>query len=106
MKKRILVVGAPRARVEALARGGRWDVHAAAPGPSALCRAHELRPDLLVAGEEGLGVARTLGWVDALPSLLLSEVPGPRLEEVPSARLVLERSCDDETLVRVVEDLL
>ena len=111
VKKKILVVGAARGVVDALLRQERWDVHAAPAGPSALCRAHDLRPDLLIAdvrprGGEGLSVARTLGWVSAVPSLLLSEVPGPSLADLPSARLVLERSCDDETLVRTVEDLL
>lgn len=103
-KKKILLVGDTRGFAAALARERRWDVHTAPAGAPALCRAHELRPDLLVTGD--LGVARTLGWVSATPSLLLSELPGPRLADVPAARLVLERSCDEETLVRTVEDLL
>ena len=111
MKKRILVVeetgGAARGFVDALVRRERWDVHTAPAGPAALCRAHDLRPDLLIADAgEGLSVARTLGWVNAVPSLLLSEVPGPSLADLPPARLVLERRCDEETLVRTVEDLL
>lgn len=104
--KKILVVGARPGFVDALVREKRWDVHTAAAGPSALCRAHELRPDLLIAEGEGLDAARTLGWVNATPSLLLSDVPGPRPGDIPSARLVLERSCDGETLVRSVDDLL
>ena len=114
-KKKILVVeetaGATHGFVDALVRRELWDVHTAQAGPAALCRADELRPDLLIAdvrprGGEGLRVARTLGWVRAVPSLLLSEVPGPCLADLPSARLVLERRCDEETLVRTVEDLL
>lgn len=104
--KKILVVGAGPGFVDALVREKRWDVHTAPAGPSALCRAHDLRPDLLIAEGKGLDVARTLGWVSATPSLLLSDVPGPRPGEIPSARLVLERSCDGETLVRSVGDLL
>ena len=111
MKKRILVLeeagGAAGGFVDALLRRERWDVHTAPAGPAALCRADELRPDLLIADAgEGLSVARTLGWVSAVPSLLLSEVPGPSLADLPSARLVLERRCDEETLLRTVEDLL
>ncbi|HEX7901526.1 MAG TPA: hypothetical protein VF950_27450 [Planctomycetota bacterium] len=108
MKKIILVVDAAPGFVDALVRDDRWDVHTA-PAGSAVCRAHDLRPDLLIADVhpgDGLGVARTLGWVSATPSLLLSEVPGPSLADLPHARLVLERSCDGETLLRTVEDLL
>jgi hypothetical protein len=104
MKKKILVVGASRDVAKALA--ARWDVSSTPAGPAALCRAHELKPDLVIAEGDGVHAARTLGWVDGVPSLLLSEPPGPRPGEVPSARLVLDRSCDDETLVRCVDEIL
>ncbi len=117
MKKRILVVeetpGATRAFVETLVRDRRYEVRTAAAGPSALCRAHEFDPHLLIAdvpegGRESLSVVRTLGWVNAVPSLVLAEdgAVEAALRTVPARRRTLPPTADRAQLLESVEALL
>lgn len=117
MKKRILVVeetpGATRAFVEALVRDRRYEVRTAPAGPSALCRAHEFDPHLLIAdvpegGRESLSVLRTLGWINAVPSLVLAEGDAidAALRSVPARRRTISPTADQTQLLESVEALL
>lgn len=117
MQKRILVVeetpGATRAFVEALVRDRRYEVRTAAAGPSALCRAHEFDPHLLIAdapegGRESLSVVRTLSWVNAVPSLVLTEDGAAQtaLRGVPSTCRTLSPAADRTQLIDSIEALL